>query len=157
MSPSRSLNKNGIGTALILLGLSFLAASCASNSPAKSSQPSAGDAATGDVLEAVFRYQLDHDPAANRYCLELAGTSPDPAFVRRFEGHQPPVLSTDQCASQSGKSLYLRLTKIQWITDNEAWVRGATSDGDRSSPIVAYRVVRENGKWTIKAARTHGL
>jgi hypothetical protein len=138
-------------TAAILLVFSLSAASCAS------SQPSAGDAATGDVLEAVFRYQLDHDPAANRYCLELAGTSPAADFLRRFEGHQPPVLSTAQCEVQPGKGLYLRLTKIQWITDNEAWVRGATSDGDRSSPIVAYRVVRENGKWTIKAARTHGL
>jgi hypothetical protein len=144
-------------TAAILLIFSLSAASCASNSASKSSQPSASDAATGDVLEAVFRYQLNQNPCASRYCLELAGTSPDPAFIRRFEGHQPPVLSTAQCEVQPGKGLYLRLTKIQWITDNEAWVRGATSDGDHSSPIVAYRVVRENGKWTIKAARTHGL
>jgi len=143
--------------AAILLAISLSAAGCASNSAAKSSQPSASDAATGDVLEAVFRYQLNHNPAASRYCLELAGTSPDPAFVRRFEDNQPPVLSTAQCEGQPGKGLYLRLTKIQWITDDEAWVRGATSDGDRDSPIVAYRVVRENGKWTIKAARTHGL
>jgi|ERR1700681_791115 hypothetical protein len=143
--------------AAILLAFSFLASGCASNSPAKSSPPSARDAATPDVLEAVFRYQLDHYPSANRYCLELAGTSPDPVFLRRFENHQPPVLSAGQCESQAGKGLYLRLTKIEWIVDNEAWVRGATSDGDRSSPIEAYRVVRENGKWTVKAARTHGF
>jgi hypothetical protein len=141
----------------ILLALSFLAAGCASNSPAKSSQPSARDAATPDVLETVFRYQLDHNPSASRYCLELAGTSPDSSFVRRFEGNQPPVLSAAQCESQPGKGLYLRLTKIEWITNDEAWVRGATSDGDRSSPIEAYRVVREKGKWTVKAARAHGM
>ncbi|HSS77327.1 MAG TPA: hypothetical protein VLV54_11345 [Thermoanaerobaculia bacterium] len=143
--------------AAIFLAISLSAAGCASNSASKSNQPSASDAATGDVLEAVFRYQLEQNPSASRYCLELAGTSPDPAFVRRFEGNQPPVLSSAQCEVQPGKGIYLRLTKIQWITENEAWVRGATSDGGRSTPIVAYRVVREKGKWTIKAARTHGL
>jgi hypothetical protein len=142
--------------AVTLLGLSLLAAGCAST-PAKSGQPSASEAATPDVLETVFRYQLDHNPPASRYCLELAGTSPDAPFLHRFEGNQPPVLSAAQCESQPGKGLYLRLTKIEWITNDEAWVRGATSDGDRSSPIVAYRVVREKGKWTVKAARTHGM
>jgi hypothetical protein len=143
--------------AAIFLAVSLSAAGCASNSTAKNSQPSARDAATPDVLETVFRYQLDHYPSASRYCLELAGTSPAAEFIRRFEGNQPPVLSAAQCESQPGKGLYLRLTKIEWITNDEAWVRGATSDGDRSSPIEAYRVVREKGKWTVKAARTHGM
>ncbi|MFY9821871.1 MAG: hypothetical protein WAM82_10845 [Thermoanaerobaculia bacterium] len=143
--------------AAILLASSLLAAGCSSNPAAKSPQPSAFEAATPEVLETVFRYQFDHNAAASRYCLELAGTSPDAAFLHRFEGNQPPVLSASQCESQPGKGLYLRLTKIQWITENEAWVRGATSDGNHSSPIEAYRVVREKGKWTVKAARTHGL
>ncbi|HEV7787353.1 MAG TPA: hypothetical protein VGQ28_18565 [Thermoanaerobaculia bacterium] len=110
-----------------------------------------------DVLEAVFRYQIDHNAPASRYCLDLAGNSPDAPFLRRFEGNQPPVLSVDQCKSQPGQSLHLHLTKIQWIVDDEAWVRGAVSDGSPNSPIVAYRVVREKGKWTVKAAREHGL
>src|SRR5882724_8396830 len=99
--------------AAILLAISLSAAGCASNSASKSNQPSASDAATGDVLEAVFRYQLNQNPSASRYCLELAGTSPDPAFLRRFEGNQPPVLSVTQCEGQPGKGLYLRLTKLQ--------------------------------------------
>jgi hypothetical protein len=110
-----------------------------------------------DVLEAVFRYQIDHNAPASRYCLDLAGRSPDAPFLHRFEGNQPPVLSVDQCKSQPGPSLYLRLTKIQWVVDDEAWVRGAVSDGNPNTPIVAYRVVREKGKWTVKVARTHGL
>jgi len=144
-------------TPAILLALSVFAAGCASTSPKKSSQPSATDAATPDVLEAVFRYQIDQNATAGRYCLELAGTSPAPEFLHRFEGHQPPVLPVDQCKSQPGPSLYLRLTKIQWVTSDEAWLRGAVSDGSPTTPIVAYRVVREKGKWTVKAARTHGL
>jgi hypothetical protein len=140
-----------------LLAFSLLAAGCAST-PAKSPQPSPSDAATPDVLETVFRYQIGQHAPASRYCLELAGTSPDAAFLHRFEGNQPPVLSVEQCKSQAEqKSLYLRLTKIQWVVDNEAWVRGAVSDGNPNTPIVAYRVVREKGKWTVKAARTHGL
>jgi hypothetical protein len=143
-------------TPAILLTFSLLAAGCAS-APKASSQPSATDAATPDVLEAAFRYQLDQNAAASRYCLELAGTSPAPDLLRRFEGHQPPVLSLDQCKSQPGPGLYLRLTKIQWVTSTEAWLRGAVSDGSPTTPIVAYRVVREKGKWMVKAARTHGL
>jgi hypothetical protein len=143
-----------------LLAFSLLAAGCASHSPAKGPQPSARDAALADVLEAVFRYQIGQNASAGRYCLELAGTSPDASILRRFEGNQPPVLSVDQCKSQPGPSLYLRLTKIQWVVDDEAWVRGAVSDGSPPSPIVAYRVVREKGKkgkWTVQAAREHGL
>jgi hypothetical protein len=142
--------------AATLIAFSLLAAGCASR-PAKGPQLSPSDAATPDVLEAVFRYQIGQNASASRYCLELAGTSPDEAFLHRFEGNQPPVLSTGQCKSQPGPSLYLRLTKIQFVVDDEAWVRGAVSDGNPSSPIVAYRVVREKGKWTVKTARTHGL
>jgi hypothetical protein len=143
--------------AAILLALSFLAAGCASSSKPTSGQLSARDAATGDVLETAFRYQIEHNPSASRYCLELAGTSPSAEFVRRFEGNQPPVLSAGQCESQAGKGLYLRLTKIEWIVDDEVWVRGATSEGDHSFPIEAYRVVREKGKWSVKAVRAHGF
>jgi hypothetical protein len=142
--------------AAILLAFSLLAAGCASTR-AKSPQPSPRDAGLADVLEAVFRYQIGQNSAASRYCLELAGTSPDASLLRRFEGNQPPVLSVDQCKSQPGPSLYLRLTKIQWVVDDEAWVRGAISDGSPTSPIVAYRVVRKKGTWTVEAAKTHGL
>ena len=125
-------------TPIILLVLSLLAAGCASTP--KSGQPSATDAATPDVLEAAFRYQLEQNATASpadRYCLELAGTSPAPELLRRFEGHKPPVLSLDQCKSQPGPGLYLRLTKIQWVTSGEAWLRGAVSDGSPTTPIVA--------------------
>ena len=143
--------------AAALLAVSLAAAGCATGSKPTSSQLSVRDAATGDVLETVFRYQMEHYPSDTRYCLDLAGTSPSAEFVRRFEGHQPPVLSAGQCDSQPGKGLYLRLTKIEWIVDDEVWIRGATAEGDRSSPIEGYRVVREKGKWSVKAARVHGL
>lgn len=145
-----------------LLAFSLLVVGCAST-PAKSPRPSPRDTALADVLEAVFRYQIGQNASAGRYCLELAGTSPDASLLRRFESNQPPVLSVDQCKSQLGPGLYLRLTKIQWVVDDEAWVRGAVSDGSPTSPIVAYRVVREKGKkgkkdkWTVQAAREHGL
>ena len=143
-------------TAASLLACSLLAAGCAS-SPAKTPPLSPRDAAVGDVLEAVFRYQIEHNPPASRYCLDLAGTSPDAPFLRRFEGNQPPVLSLDQCKSQPGPGLYLRLTKIQWVVDDEAWLRGAVSDGKPDAPIGAYHVVRKKGKWTVEAAKEHGL
>lgn len=137
------------GSAAPLLAFSLLLSAGCASKPAKSGKLSPTDAALADVLEAVFRYQLAQNAAADRYCLELAGTSPDPSFLRRFEGNQPPVLSSDQCKGQPGPGLYLRLTKIQWLLDDEARIRGAVSDGKPDTPIVAYRVVREKGKWTV--------
>ncbi|HYX23433.1 MAG TPA: hypothetical protein VFC23_04710 [Thermoanaerobaculia bacterium] len=120
-------------------------------------------AAEPEICEAVFRYQFDHNASgmqkrAEKFCLELPGErSPDAAFLHRFEGNQPPVLSADQCERKAGKSLYFRIMKLQWIKDSEVWVRGGYWEGNLSSSIESYRVVFENGKWAVKGARMHAI
>jgi hypothetical protein len=151
--------------ATILLTLSLSALGCASSSPTTNGQAPAPShaAAEPDIFEAVFRYQFDHNASgiqkkAERYCLELPGErSPDAAFLRRFEGHQPPVLAADQCDRKSGKNLYFRIMKLDWVKDNEVWVRGGYWEGNLSSSIETYRVVFENGHWVVKGARMHAI
>src|SRR5262249_53866458 len=49
-----------------------------------------------DAYEAVFRHQFKNNfsalkEKAKRYCLSINGENASAEFLRRFEGHQPPV------------------------------------------------------------------
>jgi hypothetical protein len=164
MSLLRSSSR--FGTALLLIALSVPAVGCASSSTGTTSSPAAAPshaAAEPEIFEAVFRYQFDHNASgmqkqAERYCLYLPGeASPDSAFLRRFEGNQPPVLAADQCERKSGKNLFFRINKLQWHKDNEAWVRGGYFEGNLSSSVESYRVLLKNGKWVVTGARMEAI
>jgi hypothetical protein len=129
-----------------------------------SSNPTSGSsAAVEGIAEAVFRYQFDHNASAiqkraERYCLSLPGEAmPSANFLKRFEGHKPPVMAANQCERQSGKSLFFRVQKLDWRKDDEVWVRGGYWEGNLSSSIELYQVVRDNGKWRVKGARMEAI
>ncbi|HEX4965704.1 MAG TPA: hypothetical protein VF173_33140 [Thermoanaerobaculia bacterium] len=142
-------------TALILL-LSAWGFSCAQNSAIEAPDHAAAEP---EIYAAVFSYQFDHNASgiqkrAEKYCLELPGeTSPDAAFLHRFDGHRPPVLSAGRCERRSGTSLYFRITRLDWIKDNEVWARGGYWEGNLSSSIESYRVLFKDGKWTVEGSR----
>jgi hypothetical protein len=147
---------------VLLLALSL--AGCASSSTATSSPAAPSHtAAEPEIFEAVFRYQFDHNASgiqkqAERYCLSLPGEkSPDAVFLQRFAGHQPPVLTADECERRSGKSLFFRINKLDWHRDNEVWVRGGYFEGNLSSSIESYRVLFKNGKWVVEGARMEAI
>lgn len=151
---------------VLALILSISGFACAQNSKISEEKTAAAPshaAAEPEIFEAVFRYQFDHNASgiqkkAEKFCLELPGErSPDAAFLQRFEGNQPPVLSAEQCDRKAGKSLSFRIMKLQWIKDNEVWVRGGYWEGNLSSSLESYRVVFENGKWAVKGARMHAI
>ena len=148
--------------ALLLLLLTVIA-SCAQNTgPAGSSSggsPQSRAEAEEDIAEAVFRYQFDHNASgiqkqAARYCLSLPGDrSPGEAFLQRFAGNQPPVASAEECERVGGKNLYFRVQKFDWRKDNVVWVRGGYYEGNLSSSVEAFQVVRQNGRWVVKGSR----
>jgi hypothetical protein len=144
-----------------LLLLLLVVASCA-HSPAPVSSAGSSPtraAAEPDIAEAVFRYQFDHNASgiqkkAARYCLSFPGDrSPDEAFLQRFAGNQPPVASAEDCERVGGKNLYFRVQRYDWRNDDEVWVRGGYFEGNLSSSVEAFRVVRQNGRWVVKGAR----
>lgn len=153
---------------LSLLLLSILPSACAQNaSPPGSSQGSAASpsraAAEEEIAEAVFRRQFEHNASglqknAEKYCLSLPGDrAPSAELLKRFEGNRPPVVAADQCDRQSGKNLFFRINKLDWRKDDEVWVRSGYYEGNLSSSIELYQVVRENGKWIVKGQRMEAI
>jgi hypothetical protein len=152
----------------LLLLLCIIPSACAQNSA--SSDTSQGSttspsrsAAEPDIYEAVFRYQFDHNASAiqkgaEKYCLTLPGErTPGAEFLKRFEGHRPPVVAADQCERQSGKNLFFQIQRLDWRKDNEVWVRGGYWEGNLSSSVEMFRVVNENGRWVVKGARMEAI
>ena len=95
---------------------------------------------------------------ARRYCLSLPGErSPDEAFLRRFEGNKPPVAAADKCDRKSGKDLFFRVNKVEWIGSGEVWVRGGYFEGNLSSSIERYRVLLKDGRWMVEGVRMEAI
>lgn len=144
-----------------ILCLMLLVGACASGAPA----PSAQDrfAAQDEILEAVFRYQFQHNASAlqskaDRYCLTLPqDKNPGEEFLRRFDGNQPPVVSADECNRKKGSDLFFRIQNLDWRSDQEVWVRGGYWEGNLSSSLELYQVVRKNGKWTVAGSRMEAI
>jgi hypothetical protein len=137
-----------------------------------------------DIREAVFRYQFEHNASeqqqsAKAYFLSLSndllpgspmpgpipakGRDPDDAFVKRFQGHKPPVKKISQSTispfegvkdRETGEEgLIFWVTHIRWKKDTEVEVDGGYYEGGRSSSINLYRVVREGDRWVVKEDR----
>jgi len=155
----------------LLLSLSILSASCtpadppapsvaeeSPNAPAATPAPAAA-AAEDDVLEAVFRYQFEHNASAiqqgaDRYCLSLPGDkAPSEGFLGRFAENTPPVAAADQCDRTTGKDLFFQAKAIEWEGDSTAVVHGGYWEGNLSSSGETFRVVQEDGRWVVKDAR----
>ena len=153
----------------LLPTLSLLVVAFTACSPSSGAGPSSGPGATRqppprevsepDILEAVFRYQFEHNASglqksAERYCLSVEGDRmPSADFLRRFAGHTPPVTSADQCDRTTGRDLFFLVKDIQRQGENEVWVRGGYWEGNLSSSGELYIVGRENGKWVVKESR----
>ena len=149
--------------------LSLLVVAFAACSPSSGAGPSSGPGATRqppprsvaepDILEAVFRYQFEHNASAIRqnaekYCLALAGGERlDAEFLRRFAGNQPLVVAADQCDRRSGRNLFFQAKIETWESDREAVVRGGYYEGNLSSSRETYRVVWEDGRWVVRDPR----
>lgn len=144
--------------ALLLLSLLVAATACASTAPPPSSGPGRITAET-DIAEAVFRYQFDHNASAiqqkaDHYCLSFPDERPpDAAFLQRFDGNHPQVLSFDECQRKSGHDLFFRVQRFDWRSDTEVWVSGGYWEGNLSSSTDSYRVRLKNGKWVVDGAR----
>lgn len=142
---------------LSLLVLMIAVSACASSAPPPASGPGRSVAEI-DIAEAVFRYQFDHNASAiqhkaDHYCLSFPNErSPDAAFLQRFGGNHPQVLSADECQRKSGHDLFFRVQRYDWRSDTEVWVAGGYWEANLSSSNESYRVRLKNGKWVVDGA-----
>ncbi|SRR5258705_9888029 len=125
-----------------------------------------------DILEAVFRYQFDHNGASylspDCFFLSLAEAKdppkdPPPALLVRFDGQIPAVepvsvvntadkrfnASHVHAKGKQGKGVLLRLTNIRWIDENTVEVDGGSNCGSRCASENTYRAERQQGKWVV--------
>ncbi len=117
-----------------------------------------------DVLEAVFRYQMEHNAsspgARDCYFLELADKhDPPPALLARFVGSSPPVEPLSAADPELYPSVHhkgktdhgviLRLRSLSWIDDDTVELDGGYYQASLSSSGNTYRAVRRDGKWVV--------
>ncbi|HKV07489.1 MAG TPA: hypothetical protein VJ725_05065 [Thermoanaerobaculia bacterium] len=149
---------------LSLLVVAFTACSPSSGAgpssvPETTREPPPREVSEPQILEAVFRYQFEHNASAiqdkaEKYCLTLTGGGRlDGEFLRRFEGNRPPVVAADQCDRRSGRNLFFQAKIETWESDSEAVVRGGYYEGNLSSSRETFRVVWEDGRWVVEDAR----
>ncbi len=161
MNHLRSLDKS-VAPYVLPLFVAIMGCAAGSTPVAQPTTSQSNAAAEVDIAEAVFRYQFDHNASAiqkraEKYCLSLPDEKmPSAELLRRFEGNRPPVAAADQCG-RSGKNLFFRVQKFDWRKDDEVWVRGGYWEGNLSSSIELYQVVRKDGKWVVKGARMEAI
>lgn len=142
---------------LALLLALLVTTACASSAPPPPSGLS-HPTAEADIAEAVFRYQFAHNASAihqnaDHYCLSFPNErSPDAAFLQRFDGNHPQVLSADECQRKSGHDLFFRVQRYDWRSDTEVWVSGGYWEASLSSSNEIYRARLKNGKWVVDGA-----
>ena len=141
-----------------LLAVTVILAATASGVCAQTNLPAALD-----IAEAVFRYQFEHNASgvktnAAAYFISIKGQDITDAFMKKFEGHQPPVKRASESASKSNgvvdpttgmPAVVFGIEQIRLMSPEEAIVEGGYFEGGLSSSGNTFTVRRENGKWVV--------
>ena len=117
-----------------------------------------------DVQEAVFLQHFANNlsglqQGAAAYCIGLEDQrDPDPAFLRRFSGHQPPVKKRSDCVFEvSGvreiatgrRALIFDVDSVTLLGENDAEATGAYYEAGLSAGGSRFRLARRNGRWEV--------
>jgi hypothetical protein len=120
-----------------------------------------------DILEAVYRYQLEHNASGaaaqgrvEYYFLSLAGRKdPPPELLARFVDHDPPVAPVSSAnpngrygvrhGENGGLGVILETTDVRWLDEHTVKVRGGYYEASLSSSDNVYRVEQKNGVWKV--------
>jgi len=122
--------------------------------------------AEDDVREAVFRHLFQHNASglqksAKAYFLAVEkGADPADPFLKRFDGHTPPVKKASQSRRGARGSqvedketgalgLIFSITSITWLSDTEAEVQAGYSEANLSAGFGSYRVKKNDGKCIV--------
>jgi hypothetical protein len=114
--------------------------------------------APDDLLEAIFRYQFEHNASglqqnAAAYCLSLGRDRQVPeSLLRRFANHRPPVHGEADCPGGEG-TLTFHIRSVKWLSDDEVEAIGGYHEGNLSSSTESFRAAREAGRWVVKESR----
>ena len=102
------------------------------------------------IIEEVLRYEVNQfspkeGGPEGAVCLGVREASlvadPSPSIMRRLDTPQ----AMPQSGCKAGKTLIAG--PIEWLRDDEVRVKGAYVRASEGEVRLAYRVVRENGRW----------
>ena len=121
---------------------------------------SISDAEALDIAEATFRYQFRNNASAAQqqttaYFLTLFKKDPSPEFLKRFEGHKPPVKRGSEF--NVGNGLSFRIDMIKRVTETKMEVSGGYYEGVKSSSGNTYFVEKKNGTWVVTGDEMHWI
>jgi hypothetical protein len=119
-----------------------------------------------DIREAVFRWQFTHHEAglaheAKVFFLAVGekGGDPPEGLLRRFAGHRPPVrkASASRLVPGNGvvdrqtgeRGLRFRITRIRWVSEEEAVVNGDWFEGGLNASGDTFTVRKRDGRWQV--------
>ena len=146
--------------------------------PVSSTQPAAKGPEYLNLLEAVFRYQFDHNASGSQrnvgyFFLALDRRDPDqsdppPELLERFKNQSPQVLPASMAKATirgggvkhkdlGGSGLIFNITRITWLDATTAEVDGGYYEGGLSSSSNTYRVIRRGGKWTVTRDKMNSI
>lgn len=140
------------------------------STPVRAAEPS-GEASRETILEAVYRYQFDHNASGQRsaagvYCLSFSLAVDSATLLRAFKDHTPPVKLASQCERsmagvydrETGKrSLIFYITDVKIISDTEATASGGYYEGGLSSSGNSYHLTKQGGAWRVTADQMHWI
>jgi hypothetical protein len=118
----------------------------------RTATPSANQMAElNNVFEAMFRYQFKHEMSgmgknAPAYFLSFNSTK-QPSFLKRFEGHTPPV--KDGIAFREGEGIKFSIHSWEWISEDRIKVTASWHAGMQNSGGGQYILERKGGKWVV--------
>ena len=113
-----------------------------------------------EIAEATFRYQFKHNASGQQqkapaYFLSLFGKDPDDAFLKRFEGHKPPVKKGS--AFEVGKGLLFTVVRMRRASNVMVEVSGGYYEAGLSSSGNTYVVELKDGKWVVTGDTMHWI
>lgn len=141
-----------------LILLTLLSGSCASPQHDERAK------AESDILEAVFRYQFQHDGRAllnnaAAYYIAIKGRDPSDEFIRRFGGHIPQVKKASLCridaregvrdAKSDQRSLRFDVGSVKWTGNTQVEVSGGFYKHGLSASGNTYYLIQQNGVWSV--------
>ena len=144
----------------------------ATTQPVSATQPAARGPEYLNLLEAVYRYQFDHNASGQKqrvdyYFLSLDGADPPAELLARFAGHKPSVLPGSLALASAAKGvshkelggtgLIFRISRIAWLDASTADVDGGYYEGGLSSSGNTYHVERHDGKWLVTKNTMHWI
>lgn len=140
--------------------------------PVSSTQPAAKGPEYLNLLEAVLRYQFDHNASGSQrnvdfFFLMLDRSDPPEELLERFKGNSPRVLPASLAEAPAGEGvrhkglggsgLIFDITRIAWLDANTADVDGGYYEAGLSASGNTYRVERRDGKWVVTKNEMHWI